>query len=177
MTSAAGGRGGRGLTGDPWTLRVATVGEGTSKQIWKADAGNGSVFHAIVAENQLAWTAGNRIVFPWEKDGWSHLYSVPADGGAPLLLTPGNFEVEHVACSEDGKQIVYSSNQNDIDRRHIWTVSAAAGPPTASPEGDSLEWSPCPSPAASPTCAPTPAIPPARPIRWAPPPPAISRPP
>ena len=45
-------------------------------------AGPGSVFHAMVAENQLFWGAGDRIVFPWEKDGWLHLYSVAAEGGA-----------------------------------------------------------------------------------------------
>ena len=101
------------------------------------------MFHAVVAEDQLVWTAANRIVFPWEHDGWTHLYSVAAAGGAPILLTPGEFEVEHVACSEDAGEIVYSSNQDDIDRRHIWRVSSAGGhAPAALTRGDASEWSP-----------------------------------
>jgi dipeptidyl aminopeptidase/acylaminoacyl peptidase len=101
------------------------------------------VFRAVVAEDQLVWTAGNRIVFPWERDGWTHLYSVAAEGGAATLLTPGEFEVEHVAYAEDGSSIVYSSNQDDIDRRHIWIVMTAGGrPPVAVTEGEGLEWSP-----------------------------------
>jgi len=100
------------------------------------------VFREVVAENQLRWAAGNRIVFPWEKDGWTHLYSVPVEGGRATLLTPGGFEVEHVAMSPDGATIVFSSNQDDIERRHIWKVSAAGGPPTALTRGTDLEWTP-----------------------------------
>ena len=150
MASVGGGRGGRGgAEANPWTLRVATVADGTSRQIWHADPGAGSAFHAIVAEHQLFWTAGNRIVFPWEKDGWSHLYSVAVEGGAAALLTPGEFEVETVSVTEDGKEILYSSNQYgadklDADRRHIWRVSTAAGPPRAVTSGTELEWAAVP---------------------------------
>ena len=48
--------------------------------------------------------AGDRIVFPWERDGWIHLYSVPCRGGEAALLTPGAFEVEHVALTPDRAQ-------------------------------------------------------------------------
>ena len=44
-----------------------------------------SALHAIVAENQLLWSADDRIIFPWERDGWSHLYSVATSGGSPIL--------------------------------------------------------------------------------------------
>ena len=95
-----------------------------------------------MAGEQLVWTGGNRIVFPWEGDGWTHLYSIASDGGTPILLTPGEFEVEHVAYSEDGGEIAYSSNQDDIDRRHIWRVAASGGTPVAMTAGAGLEWSP-----------------------------------
>jgi dipeptidyl aminopeptidase/acylaminoacyl peptidase len=126
----------------PWTIRVASVADGTGRQLWQADAGPGSQFHAMESEAQLYWAADDRIVFPWEKTGWQHLYSVPAGGGAPELLTPGDFEVEHVALSEDRKELVFSSNQGDIDRRHIWRVHASGGPPIAVTSGQGLEWSP-----------------------------------
>jgi len=137
-----GGRGGARRTGEPWSIHVASAADGTGRQIWKAEPGPGSVFHAMVAGNQLFWAAGDRIAFPWERDGWLHLYSVPVEGGAATLLTPGNFEIEHVSFSGDRKEAVLSSNQGDIDRRHIWRVALAGGPPQAVTSGDGLEWSP-----------------------------------
>ncbi len=74
---------------EPWSLRVADVKTGVAKQVWKADAGYGSAFQGVVADSQLYWGAGDRLVFPWEKDGWLHLYSVPVSGGKATLLTPG----------------------------------------------------------------------------------------
>ena len=128
--------------GQPWSIRVADVASGTGRPVWIADSGPGSVFREVVAENQLRWAAGDRIVFPWEKDGWTHLYAVPVDGGRATLLTPGAFEVEHVAMSPDGATVVFSSNQDDIERRHIWKVSVMGGPPTALTSGTDLEWTP-----------------------------------
>jgi dipeptidyl aminopeptidase/acylaminoacyl peptidase len=107
---------------EPWSLRVADVQTGQGREIWKADAGYGSAFQGVVADNQLFWGAGDRLVFPWEKDGWLHLYSAPVTGGATTLLTPGAFEVEYVTISADRSRMIYNSNQEDIDRRHVWTV-------------------------------------------------------
>jgi hypothetical protein len=127
---------------EPWTIRVASVAGGAGRQIWQADAGAGSQFHALESEAQLYWAAGDRIVFPWEKTGWQHLYSVAVEGGAATLLTPGDFEVEHASISDDRKAMVFSSNQGDIDRRHIWRVNVGGGPPQAVTTGEGLEWSP-----------------------------------
>jgi dipeptidyl aminopeptidase/acylaminoacyl peptidase len=141
-TSAGGGAAGGRRAGEPWSIHVATAADGVGRQIWAADPGYGSLFHAIVSEKQLYWGAGDRLLFPWEKDGWCHLYSVAVEGGPAKLLTPGSFEVEHVAFSEDGKEAVFSSNENDIDRRHLWRVSINAGPAQAVTKGDGLEWTP-----------------------------------
>jgi dipeptidyl aminopeptidase/acylaminoacyl peptidase len=144
MRTPSGGGGGRGgrRAGEPWALRVATVADGSSRQIWRADPGPGSLFHPVVSDSQFFWSAGDRILFPWEKDGWSHLYSVAVEGGPATLLTPGNFEVEHVSISDDRKEAVFSSNQDDIDRRHIWRVAIAGGSPRAVTKGEGLEWEP-----------------------------------
>jgi dipeptidyl aminopeptidase/acylaminoacyl peptidase len=113
-------------SGEPWSIRVADAQTGVGRELWRADKNKGSVFRNIVADDQLMWTADNRIVFPWEKDGWTHLYSIAATGNAkPVLLTPGEFEVEHVTTSADRSEIIYSSNQTDIDRRYIWRVPAS----------------------------------------------------
>jgi dipeptidyl aminopeptidase/acylaminoacyl peptidase len=136
-------------SGEPWSIRIANVETGMGRELWKADKEAGSVFRNIAAEDQLIWSSNNRIVFPWEKDGWTHLYSVSAADSRnpkPVLLTPGEFEVEHVSASPDGNEIIYSSNQADIDRRHIWRVPAVGGKqPTAitgTSRGNGIEWSP-----------------------------------
>ena len=129
-------------SGEPWSILVADVESGETEIAWTADEGPGSVPREIVAENQLFWGAGDRIVFPWEKDGWTHLYSIDAGGGDPMLLTPGEFEVEHVTLSPDGREMLYSSNQDDIDRRHVWRVPVTGGTPRAVTAGQGNEWSP-----------------------------------
>jgi dipeptidyl aminopeptidase/acylaminoacyl peptidase len=128
---------------EPWSLRVAEVKTGMAKQAWKADAGYGSAFQGIVSDSQLYWAAGDRLVFPWEKDGWVHLYSVPASGGKATLLTPGNFEVEYVSLAPDRTRMIYNSNQDDIDRRHVWSVpvDGSARPARVSKSAGS-EWQP-----------------------------------
>ncbi|HEX5073981.1 MAG TPA: prolyl oligopeptidase family serine peptidase [Gemmatimonadaceae bacterium] len=128
----------------PWSIRVADASTGTSREVWRAKPGKGSVFREIVAEDQLFWSPNaDRIVFPWEADGWTHLYSVSLAGGAPALLTPGAFEVEHVTATPDGRSLVYSSNDGDIDRRHIWRVAVdGSSKPAALTSGKGLEWGP-----------------------------------
>src|SRR6185295_1528414 len=107
----------------PWSILVADVASGKASVVWRADEGAGSVFQGVNAEDQLMWGAGDRIVFPWERDGWIHLYSVAASGGTPSILTPGAFEVEYVSLNPDRREVIFNSNQDDIDRRHLWRVA------------------------------------------------------
>ena len=129
-------------SGPAWSIRIADTASGKGREIWKASAGQGSVFRQIVAENQLFWGGGDRIVFPWERDGWTHLYSVSASGGDARLMTPGDFEVEYVSLSKDRRTVVYSSNQDDIDRRHVWRVGVDATRPEAVTSGTGIETAP-----------------------------------
>jgi dipeptidyl aminopeptidase/acylaminoacyl peptidase len=127
---------------EPWSIRIADAATGAGRQVWKAQEGPGSVFHAVAADHQLLWTSGNRLVFPWEGDGWTHLYSVPADGGKAALLTPGEFEVEFVALMPQGHEVVFNSNQGDADRRHLWKVPVGGGTPVPLTSGAGIEWAP-----------------------------------
>lgn len=128
--------------GLPWSIRVADITTGNGHQVWKADMGPGSFFREIVGFHQVFWTADDHLVFPWERDGWTHLYAIPLQGGQAKLLTPGNFIVEYVSMSPDCKTIVYSSNQNDIDRRHVWKLSVAGGAPEELTHGTGIETAP-----------------------------------
>ncbi len=127
---------------EPWSLRVADVKTGMARQVWKADKGYGSAFQGMVSDSQMYWGAGDRLVFPWEKDGWLRLYSVPVSGGAATLLTPGNFEVEYVNITANGARMMYNSNQDDIDKRHVWTVpvDGTARPARLGVKSTGSEW-------------------------------------
>jgi dipeptidyl aminopeptidase/acylaminoacyl peptidase len=127
---------------EPWSIRVANVRTGAARQAWKADSGYGSAFQGVVADQQLFWGAGDRLVFPWERDGWLHLYSVPSSGGAAALLTPGDGEVEYVSLAPDRSRVIYSSNHEDIDRRRVWSapVDGSARPAAVTRAG--ITWQP-----------------------------------
>ena len=112
-------------TGPPWSICIADINTGKGREIWRALDGPGSVYRETDSEDQLHWMAGDRIVFPWERDGWLHFYSVPVAGGSASALSPGDFEVEHVNTSADRKRLVFDSNQGDTDRRHVWELSFA----------------------------------------------------
>jgi dipeptidyl aminopeptidase/acylaminoacyl peptidase len=133
-------------TAVPWSIRVADVATGKGREVWLAEEGVGSSYRATDSTDQLHWTVGDRIVFPWEMNGWLHLWSAPAKGGAAKELSPGsNFEVEHVSLSADRKTLVFDSNQNDIDRRHVWSVSLGAdglGKAEQLTSGDGIETQP-----------------------------------
>jgi dipeptidyl aminopeptidase/acylaminoacyl peptidase len=124
----------------PFSIRVADVETGHGTEVWRADAGMGSAFSGIEAENQLFWGAGDRLVFPWEGDGWKHLYSVPATGGAATPLTPGAGEVQFAALAPDRKTVLYDANHQDIDRKHVWRVSVDGGQAQLLTPGEGLEW-------------------------------------
>ena len=128
--------------GLPWSIRVADVATGNGHQVWKADPGPGSFFREVVGSSQVFWTADDQLIFPWERDDWTHLYSISLQGGQAKLLTPGNFIIEYVSMSPDRKTIAYSSNQNDIDRRHVWKLSVAGGAPEELTRGSGIETAP-----------------------------------
>ncbi|NIP57238.1 MAG: S9 family peptidase, partial [Gemmatimonadetes bacterium] len=132
--------------GLPWSIRVVDAETGEAREVWRAPEGPGSAYQGIGADAQLLWAAGDRIVFPWERDGWLHLYSVPAGGGEATLLTPGGFEVQFVAPGPEGRYVLYDSNQDDIDRKHLWRVPAdGSQPPEALTSGTGIEWAPAPA--------------------------------
>ena len=124
----------------PFSIWRHDLSDSQTRKIWIAQEGTGSTFRNISASNQLIWTQDNHIVFPYEGNGWTQLWSIPATGGEAKNLTPGEFEVQYVSTNKDQSKIYYSSNQNDINRQHIWTVTTASTPEQLSDAG--IQWLP-----------------------------------
>jgi dipeptidyl aminopeptidase/acylaminoacyl peptidase len=125
----------------PWALWIADAQRGEGRELFHSgNAMEDSL--PLFAFQSLQFTNAGRIIFASEKDGRNHLYSIAATGGAPQLLTPGDFDVEDVALSADKRSVLYTLNQNDIDRRHIWRINATGGEPEALTRGETIEWNP-----------------------------------
>ena len=86
-------------TASPWSIRIADAATGTRPPSMEGRKRKRQRLPRDPRKPSLLWTADNRLVFPWEADGWSHLYSVPISGGTALLLTPGEFEVEDISLT------------------------------------------------------------------------------
>jgi dipeptidyl aminopeptidase/acylaminoacyl peptidase len=124
-----------------WALWLADAETTNAREIWHSTSElTGSL--PPFASQSLNFVAGDRIIFCSEQDGRNHLYSISTTGGQATLLTPGDFDVEDVTLSTDNLSILYTSNQNDVDRRHIWRVSTSGGTPQPLSQGKTIEWHP-----------------------------------
>jgi dipeptidyl aminopeptidase/acylaminoacyl peptidase len=126
----------------PWSLWLGETTNFTARQIWMSGQNPRDSLPPFAGESLQF--AGDRIVFVSEQTNRNHLYSIPVSGGQPTELTSGDFDVEDVTPNPGGRSlIIYSSNQEDVDRRHIWSVDARGGvSPKAMSKGDTIEWAP-----------------------------------
>jgi len=124
-----------------WAIWLADSATGEANEIWHSGKEANDSFPQETADKSF-YFAGDKLVFASEQDGWNHLYSLSASGGAATLLTPGSFEVEDVALSADRRSIIFSSNQDDVDRRHLWKVSLEGVKLQSLTKGETIEWSP-----------------------------------
>jgi dipeptidyl aminopeptidase/acylaminoacyl peptidase len=131
---------------DPWEIWTADASTGEGRVVWQSPKTLRGSFPGTQGEANLAWGAGNRLIFLSDMDGWPHLYSIPASGGTALLLTPGAFMAEFVTETPDHSAIVYNANtgttRGDYDRRHLFRVPVDRAAPVALTSGEGLEWSP-----------------------------------
>ena len=129
----------------PWAIWMAEAATGKARELWHSSAAPQGSFPYMADDTGggvLNWAADGQLVLASEEDGWQHLYALSVEGGKPRLLTPGNCEVEQWSFTPDKKTILFNSNCNDIDRRHLWSVNITADPAVQWTRGDGLEWSP-----------------------------------
>lgn len=120
----------RGDDGTPsyWSIEVADAATGDARTAWRAPAGKGGRYAGTRQQN-LFWTADNRLLFPWERTGWLHVYEVAADGtGRADELTSGEFEVETFMLDPDGRSLLFVGNVAEPDRHRLWRVARGKAP-------------------------------------------------
>jgi dipeptidyl aminopeptidase/acylaminoacyl peptidase len=129
----------------PWSIWIAAIASTTAREIWHSSSSPQGSFPYMADDTGggvLNWVANDAIVMASEEDGWQHLYLLPANGGKPLIMTPGDCEVEQWSFTADRASILFNSNCGDMDRRHISGVSVSAQNPRHITSGTGIEWSP-----------------------------------
>jgi dipeptidyl aminopeptidase/acylaminoacyl peptidase len=89
-------------------------------------------------DGPLATTAGwlkdgETVYYGSEETGYAHLYTVPAGGGggggggARRALTSGEWEVQGVELSPDGRTLYLHTNEGDFGQVHFWALDVRTG--------------------------------------------------
>ena len=129
-----------------WSIWTADATTGEARLLWKSPFTIKGSPPTTEGGTNLHWAAAGRIVFLSYLDGWPHLYSIPENGGDPLLLTPGKFMAEYISISADRKYMFFAGNVgseiDDIDRRHVVRVPVDKPDWAVMTLGRGLEWTP-----------------------------------
>ncbi|HVF55276.1 MAG TPA: prolyl oligopeptidase family serine peptidase [Pyrinomonadaceae bacterium] len=76
----------------------------------------------------LGWLPdGRSVYFESERDGFAHLYTVSSEGGEPVQLTSGQFEVSDVRLSQDKTKFYFTSSEGSFFERHLYSMPVAGG--------------------------------------------------
>lgn len=95
------------------------------------------------AINTAAWSPdGRTLAAVLQETHWDKIWLIPAAGGKPRQLTFGEGEDEDPHYSPDGKWIVFESNRDLPEARHLWLVPATGGTPRRLTHLDGIEGEP-----------------------------------
>ncbi len=76
----------------------------------------------------FGWMKGDRsIYFQSERSGYSNLYTVSYDGGEPLELTSGKWEVTDAKLSRDKSRFYLTTSEAGFGERQLYEMSSEGG--------------------------------------------------
>jgi dipeptidyl aminopeptidase/acylaminoacyl peptidase len=103
----------------PWAIWLADAQTAEAHELWHSGKEMNDSLPPFAAES-LKFAAGGKIVFCSEQDGRNHLYFVGTEGGSAISLMEGAFDVEDVELTPNKESILFTSNEGDVERRHIF---------------------------------------------------------
>lgn len=110
----------------PWSIMVASLEGGEADTIWSAPQTLAGSVPAWQGSFNLKWNLENTITFLSYQDNWPHLYAIQPNGEGLVQLTKGEFTVDQIEYSANGRYIAFGANtgpeQEDLDRKHIGLV-------------------------------------------------------
>ncbi|MBM5811305.1 MAG: S9 family peptidase [Gammaproteobacteria bacterium] len=125
---------------EPFSLWVADVRSAAARAIWSSPGADGG--YAQETGLPLAWSAGGRIVFQSEHDGWLRPWAIDPDGRNLVALSQGPCETDAASLDPDTERLLHAGNCGDPARRHVWQSDLATGRMTALTSGSGIEWQP-----------------------------------
>jgi dipeptidyl aminopeptidase/acylaminoacyl peptidase len=76
----------------------------------------------------IGWMKSDRdVYFQSERSGYSHLYTVPWEGGEPRALTSGNWEVREAEISRDKSRFYLETSEADPGVTQLYEMNAEGG--------------------------------------------------
>ncbi|HSK18684.1 MAG TPA: prolyl oligopeptidase family serine peptidase [Longimicrobiales bacterium] len=125
---------------------VGDIDSPPARVIWRNVPGDSSFTRMSRVQR-----VGTHVVFQMnpDDDEWDRYWSIDVrvPQQQPVLLTTTDGLIEDatsVAFSSDGRTMYYSTNADDIERRHIWAVPVAGGEPRRVSTGTDVETYPQP---------------------------------
>src|SRR5207249_10174134 len=87
----------------------------------------------------LKWLKnGTELLWLSERDGWRHAYSIPLDGRAARLITPGDFDVISVTGADpSGQWLYFMASPGNATQRYLYRtrLDGTTAPERVSPAG------------------------------------------
>ncbi len=129
-----------------WSIMCASIADGVAHEIYRAPHKKEASFPSISGQVNLSWRDPRYVTFMSYESGWPHLYRLEIGTKQVKQLTKGNFTVENLSYSANGKEILFSANTGkdrfDFERTHIGRVDVASGKFTILTEGEEIETAP-----------------------------------
>jgi dipeptidyl aminopeptidase/acylaminoacyl peptidase len=117
-----------------YSIYVADAATGTAKSIndEKEEKFWSIPDWGIANAQPLPSPDGKWIAFLTDRDGWDHIYVMPAAGGNAVQLTKGKFEAWRPVWSHDGKRIAFDANEAEmLGNRRVGIIDLSKGPANA----------------------------------------------
>jgi len=130
------------MTSWPFSIMVADVKTGAAQEIWRSPTDHAGGLAQRYFPKPLYWTDTGRLVFYSEDFGFLQVFSIATDGEDIRALTIDNCEAEDTALTPDDATLVFSHNCDDIDRRHLASVSVVGGGVTMLTRGEGIDTHP-----------------------------------
>ncbi|WP_026968230.1 S9 family peptidase [Algoriphagus terrigena] len=123
----------------PWEIWLADVESGKGALLWKApETLRGSYRYGF-----FAFPNEKELVFESYHEGWQHLFALDLASKNLQSLTSGEYMVEQIKLSPDGKKVIFSGNtgtaKEDLDRRHIGSIDLGTKKLTWETSGSGIE--------------------------------------
>ncbi|MEA2465310.1 MAG: hypothetical protein QOJ98_3057 [Acidobacteriota bacterium] len=108
-----------------WWLLALDPATGTSRVLFQE---HDPAWVHWLSEGNAGFVPGTENVwFISERTGWLQLYAVPFAGGEPRALTNGEYEVDEVRLSDDGKTFYLTTSQESLYERHLYRLPVNGG--------------------------------------------------